>query len=76
MRPDAPRPNEKGKLRKYEVKAGARMAIDVHPFLTRSPDGAPALVADPRVPLFVTEGPAKADAALSAGLCCIALLGV
>ena len=31
---------------------------------------------DPAVPLFITEGPLKADAAVSAGLCCVALLGV
>jgi hypothetical protein len=76
LRPDAPRLNEKGKPRKYEMKAGGQMVIDTHPFTSRSPDGAPPLIADPVVPLFVTEGPAKADSALSAGLCCIALLGV
>jgi len=76
LRPDSPRLNERGKPRKYEFKAGARMVLDVHPFLACSPDGAPALIADPRAPLFITEGPAKADSALSAGLCCAALIGV
>jgi hypothetical protein len=76
LRPGNPRLNERGKVRKYEMRAGARMAIDAHPFLTGSPDGAPPLIADPHVPLFVTEGPPKADAALSVGICCVALLGV
>jgi hypothetical protein len=33
-------------------------------------------LADPGVPLFITESPLKADAAVSAGLVCIAVLGV
>ena len=37
--------------------------------------GTPRLV-DPSVDLWVTEGSRKADAAVSAGLCCIALTGV
>jgi hypothetical protein len=76
LRPDTPRTNKRGKVCKYEMKAGGRMVLDVHPFLTSSPDGAPPLIADPHVPLFVTEGPPKADAALSVGICCIALVGV
>ena len=31
---------------------------------------------DPQIPLWITEGARKADAGVSAGLCCIALLGV
>ena len=31
---------------------------------------------DPAVPLWITEGARKADAAVSSGLCCIALSGV
>jgi hypothetical protein len=31
---------------------------------------------DPGRPLFITEGARKADAGVSIGLCCIALLGV
>lgn len=68
LRPDAPRIRD-GKAVKYETPAGARMALDV-------PPACRSVVADPRIPLFVTEGVRKADAAASAGLCCVALLGV
>jgi hypothetical protein len=36
----------------------------------------PPLIADPTIPLLITEGIPKADAAVSIGLCCVALLGV
>ena len=68
LRPDTPR-EKNGKRIKYETKAGVRMVIDV-------PPGARAGLAHPSVPLFITEGALKADAAVSQGLCCIALLGV
>jgi hypothetical protein len=32
-------------------------------------------VQNPKIPLFITEGLRKADAAISKGLCCVALLG-
>jgi Domain of unknown function (DUF3854) len=67
-RPDAPRRNGKGQV-KYETPSGAKMVVDV-------PPAARDRLADPAVPLFVTEGVRKADAAVSAGLCCVALLGV
>lgn len=67
-RPDSPRV-VKGKPRKYETPIGSAMAIDV-------PPGARQWVGDPARPLFVTEGVRKADAAVSRGLCCVALLGV
>ena len=76
IRPDTPRLNEKGRPRKYEMKAGGRMLLDAHPRLTRSRDGHAAPLADVGVPLFLTEGIPKADAAISIGLCCLALLGV
>ena len=77
IRPDRPRLNEKGKPRKYEMKAGSKMLLDAHPRLTRKADtGKIPLIADPAVPLFITEGIPKADAGVSNGLCCIALLGV
>ena len=41
-----------------------------------SPPRARRLLADPGLPLFVTEGARKADAAVSRGLCCVGLLGV
>lgn len=58
-----------GKPLKYETPARSRMAIDV-------PRSAFKWIRDPSRPLFVTEGARKADAAVSAGLCSIAVLGV
>ena len=68
-RPDHPRLDAKGKPIKYETPEGAPLCLDVPPRVRR-------LLDDPRVPLWVTEGARKADAAVSAGLCCIGLLGV
>ena len=69
--------NKKGKARKYEMRSGSRMLLDVHPRLGRPyGDGKVALIAGPAIPLFITEGIPKADAGISIGLCCIALLGV
>src|SRR5206468_446691 len=68
-RPDAPRAGRDGKLIKYETPRGARMALDVHPCIRQH-------LGNPTRPLFITEGIRKADAAVSKGLCCIALLGV
>jgi hypothetical protein len=67
-RPDTPRVKD-GKPLKYETPAGTHMMLDVPP-LARPWRG------DPHRPLFVTEGARKADAAVSSGLCCVALLGV
>jgi DNA polymerase-1 len=68
LRADEPR-MLRGKSVKYETPAGARMVLDV-------PPGAREWLCDPKIPLFITEGIRKADAAVSKGLCCIALLGV
>lgn len=68
-RPDSPRLNTDGKPIKYETPANVRMALDVHPL-------ARASITDPSRLLFITEGIRKADAAVSQGLCCVALLGV
>jgi Domain of unknown function (DUF3854) len=69
--------NEKGKARKYETRSGSKMLLDVHRRLSLPQGkGKVALIADPAIPLFITEGIPKADAAVSIGLCCIALLGV
>ena len=68
LRPDSPRIRD-GKPVKYETPSGSRMALDV-------PQSARKRLGDPFVPLFITEGARKADAAVSVGLCCIALLGV
>jgi P4 family phage/plasmid primase-like protien len=66
-RPDQPRTVD-GKPRKYELPQ-IRNVIDV-PALARDRLNAVA------APLWVTEGPLKADAAVSAGVCCIGLFGV
>src|SRR5690606_12888038 len=47
----------------------SRLCIDVPPPIRHQ-------LGDPSIPLWVTEGARKADAAVSAGLACIALLGV
>jgi hypothetical protein len=69
LRPDVPRRNRKAKSIKYESPAASRKALDVHsrcrPMLT-----------DPAIPLGVTEGSKKADAAASRGLCCVSISGV
>src|SRR5262249_41574699 len=67
-RPDTPRVKD-GKLLKYETPSGARMALDVPPAVRSD-------LLNPAIPLFITEGARKADAGVSAGLCCIAGLGV
>ena len=68
LRPDEPR-SSRGRVVKYETPARQRMVLDV-------PPAARGQIDDPAVPLFITEGPIKADSATSAGLCCVALLGV
>jgi len=68
-RPDAPRLGKGNRPIKYESPAGVGMVLDVP---TRIRDW----LADPQIPLLITEGSKKADAAVSVGLCCIALLGV
>ena len=67
-RPDTPRVRD-GKPLKYETVAGDRMTLDV-------PRAIRGLLGNPAIPLFITEGARKADAGVSAGLCCVALLGV
>lgn len=71
IRPDAPRVNDKGQPIKYETPTGTRMVVDVPPTVREA-----GWLNDPFVPLYITEGVRKADAAASAGLCCVALLGV
>ncbi len=67
-RPDQPR-IVNGRARKYEMPFRSAMVIDV-------PPRAREHLGDPSRPLFITEGARKADAAVSAGLCCIDLIGV
>lgn len=59
----------KTKALKYDNPMGSRVRLDI-------PRGAAAGLADASVPLWITEGAKKADAAVSAGLCCISVLGV
>lgn len=67
-RPDTPR-ERNGKAVKYETPTGQRNGIDV-------PPGVGPMLDDPAVPLWITEGAKKADAAALAGLCCVDLPGV
>jgi putative DNA primase/helicase len=67
-RPDLPRIRD-GKAIRYETPNGARMLLDVHPAMRER-------LGDPARALIVTEGVRKADAAVSAGVDAVALLGV
>ena len=67
-RADAPRIVD-GRPVKYEIPRGSRMVLDVPPSCRPK-------LGDPGVPLFVTEGVRKADAAASVGLCCVDVIGV
>lgn len=67
-RPDQPRVKD-GKPLKYETPIGNRMVLDCPPRVQPN-------LGDPTRPLFITEGCRKADAAVTAGLDCLALLGV
>lgn len=69
LRPDVDVLGDEGDVKKY-----------VSPYLERSPIDCPPtmrhLVADPSVPVIITEGVKKADAAAARGLLCLALRGV
>lgn len=68
-RPDEPRVKD-GKRLKYETCFGSKLVIDVPPLIHGD-------LGNPKLPLvIITEGSRKADAAVSAALCCISLLGV
>jgi hypothetical protein len=69
LRPDIPRVGRQGKPVKYELPRGSTMLLDTHPCIRER-------LGDPAFPLWITEGILKADSAISAGLCCVALLGV
>src|SRR5262249_27636786 len=69
IRPDSPRADKDGNILKHELPWGTRMVLDV-------PPGTRPHIGNPTIPLIITEGPLKADAALSHGLCAVALLGV
>jgi Domain of unknown function (DUF3854) len=67
-RPDQPRMRD-GKLVKYETPWGQRNGLDI-------PPGVGPMLADPTIPLFITEGAKKADCGALRGLCIVALSGV
>jgi hypothetical protein len=68
-RPDQPRLKH-GRPRKYEVPAGRKMSLDVHPRVRPN-------LANHGLPLFITEGSKKADALISAGArAVISVIGV
>src|SRR5215211_1675015 len=68
-RPDNPRRNGQDHVIKYETPVGQHNKIDV-------PPGVAEQLADPSVPLWITEGVKKADAGALAGLCIVDILGV
>jgi Protein of unknown function (DUF3631)/Domain of unknown function (DUF3854) len=67
-RPDSPR-MVGDRLVKYETPTGQRNGLDV-------PLGVGPKLADPTIPLWITEGSKKADCAVAHELCCVALIGV
>jgi len=68
-RPDKAVRNRDGKFMRYSSVRGQTNRLDVHPRNTNA-------IADPTVPLWITEGVKKADALTSRGCCTIALTGV
>ena len=68
-RHDDPRQTRAGTKVRYDSPKGQRNGIDV-------PLAVKDLVDDPAVPLWVTEGSRKADAAVSAGITCVSMAGV
>lgn len=68
-RPDNPRTNDHGKPVKYETPFGWSMRLDVSPVIQHQ-------LGDKSIPLWITEGVKKGDAAAARGLCCISLIGV
>lgn len=74
FRPDRPRTTENKKTGKvttikYETPFDAAMRLDCPPVCREQ-------LADPSVPLWLTEGIKKGDALASAGFCAVAMLGV
>jgi hypothetical protein len=69
FRPDSPRLNSKGRPIKYETPKGAANRLDCPPSCQK-------LLADPKIPLWITEGVKKGDALASLGECVIDLTGI
>jgi Domain of unknown function (DUF3854) len=70
-RPDKPRRRGDGKPVKYETPWQQRNGLDIPPGPIVGP-----LLGIPQIPLWITEGTKKADAAALRGLCCVAIPGV
>ena len=68
-RPDAPRLSRDGKPIKYEIPKGVGVRLDCPPRCRPQ-------LADPSVPLWMTEGQKKADSLASHGAVAISILGV
>src|SRR2546430_1138529 len=68
-RPDQPQPDANGRLKKYLLPKGAGVRLDCPPRCQPS-------LADPNIPLWLTEGQKKADALVSHGAVALCLLGV
>jgi len=69
FRPNSPRLNNKGKPIKYETPKGTTNRLDCPPPCQK-------LLADPNIPLWITEGVKKGDALASQGECVIDLTGI
>jgi hypothetical protein len=69
FRPDSPRTDKRGKVIKYETPSGSGIRIDC-------PPPCHPQLADPSIPLWITEGIKKGDSLASQGLCTLNLIGV
>jgi hypothetical protein len=69
LKPDRPRPDEKGKPIKYEAPYESVPHWDLHP-------DARHLLRDRTIPLYFTEGTKKSDAGWSRGLLCVSITSV
>jgi len=69
FKPDNPRVDRRGRPVKYESPAGSSNRLDC-------PPGCREAIANPQLPLWITEGSKKADALASHGACAVSLTGV
>jgi hypothetical protein len=69
IRPDSPRGDKNGKALKYENPVGSTIHLDCPPRCQK-------MLANPLIPLWITEGSKKADALASKGACALSLIGV
>jgi hypothetical protein len=68
-RPDTPRQDKDGHTIKYEIPKSAGVRLDC-------PPRCQPMLANPAIPLWITEGQKKADALASRGACAVDMLGV